>query len=788
MRRYFPRTVPRTFAIALLTGALGAAFAVDGAAQSASRADAPVQLSISQQPLAEALNEWARVTGRQLIAPQALVQGKTAPAVSGRYTPTQALERLLAGSGLVAGQEGQAIVIRAAVAPGGSSMLAPVTVLGAGGETASGPVNGFVATRSATATKTDTALRETPQSVSVVPREQIVAQAADSLDEALGYTGGVMPLYGGAIRNIGTGFTVRGFNVTGAAPLYLNGTKFPINSLSGAMEPYHFERVELLKGPASILYGQAAPGGIINLVSKRPTAEPLRELEAQVGSWDKKQLAGDFSGSLNEGGTVRYRLNGLARDSKSMVKHMDNDRLSVAGALEWKVTDATTVTFLGSHSKTDSVFDAGKPLEGTLLPNPGGKISRHVNLGEPAVEYFDVKGSTLGYLLEHRLNDTWQVRQNFLWYSYHADNAYTGVQARVLPASPNLVGRYGLTRDDRDKGVSVDNQLLGKLRHGKVEHTVLFGLDWSRNDFSRHQRFGGTAPIDIYTPVYGAQPVFTSEGEGAEESRQLGFYAQDQIKIDDRWIVLLGGRYDKARSEASGADKETSHAFTPRVGLMYLFDNGLAPYYSYSKSFQPTSGATFEGERFKPTRGVQHEVGIKYEPPGVNASVTLAAYQITQRNVLTSDPNQVGFMVQTGEVESKGFELEGRAGLAKEWDLVAAVSTTDAKVKRSNYGDEGSRPASVPRHMASMWVDYRPAELPGVSAGLGVRHVGKQAISGFDVPAYTVFDAALRYRLDNWEFALNVKNLADKTYLAACPGVCYYGDERNVLLTARVNW
>lgn len=783
MRRHFPRALPRTFAIALLAAALGTAF--DSPAQPV---DAAVQLSISQQPLAQALNEWARLTGRQLIAPQALVQGKTAPAVSGSYTPAQALERLLAGSGLVAGQEGQVVVIRAAVTPGGSSMLAPVMVLGAGAETASGPVNGFVATRSATATKTDTALRETPQSVSVVPREQIVAQAADSLDEALGYTGGVLPLYGGAIRNIGTGFTVRGFNVTGAAPLYLNGTKFPINSLSGGMEPYHFERVELLKGPASILYGQAAPGGIINLVSKRPTAEPLRELEAQLGSWDKRQLAGDFSGSLNEGGTVRYRLNGLVRDSESMVRHVDNDRLSLAGNLEWRITDATKVTVLGSYSKTESLFDSGKPLEGTLLDNPTGKISRRTNLGEPGWESFDVKGSTLGYLLEHRLNDTWQVRQNVLWYDYRANSRTAGVETRILPGAGNLAARYVLTRDDTDKGVSLDNQLLGKLRHGRVEHTVLFGVDWSRNEFSRLQRFGALAPIDIHAPVYGARATLDNEGYGEEESRQLGFYAQDQIKIDGRWIVLLGGRYDKARSEVSGADKETSHAFTPRAGLMYLFDNGLAPYYSYSKSFQPTSGATFEGERFKPTRGIQHEVGIKYEPPGVNASVTLAAYQITQRNVLTSDPNRVGFMVQTGEVESKGFELEGRAGLAKEWDLVAAVSTTDAKVTRSNYGDEGSRPASVPRHMASMWVDYRPAELPGVSAGLGVRHVGKQAISGFDVPAYTVFDAALRYRLDNWEFALNVKNLADKTYLAACPGVCYYGDERNVLLTARVNW
>lgn len=674
----------------------------------------------------------------------------------------------------------------------------PEVKVTAEGETASGPARGFVAKRSATGTKTDTALIETPQSITVVTREQVEAQAADSLDQAFAYSAGIMSQSGGALRRIATGFTVRGFNVTGSAPLYLNGSKFPINSLSGAMEPYSYERLELLKGPASILYGQSAPGGIINLVSKRPTATPLREIELQAGSWGRRQIAADFGGPLTADGRIGYRITGLVRDGEAMVAQIPDDRRLLNAALDWKLTPDTDLTLLAGYNKGKSRYDYGKPIEGTLLPNPNGRISRQLFVGEPGFDKFDTEGQTAGWLLEHRLSDSWKLKQNLLVFDYEADNAYSTITLRANAATGlRTVNRSAVTRLDTDKGWSVDNQVQGRLRTGALEHTLLVGLDYSDSDWTRKQRAGTVAALDLFNPVYGGAIALPANGTRTEENaRQLGLYVQDQIRFGERWIALLGARYDKARASGRFVDEdgaaedsgEKSHAFTPRAGLMYQAGNGIAPYYSYTRSFQPASGRDFFGQRFKPTEGTQHEIGVKFEPPGTNASVTVAAYELTQTNVSTTDPDHPGFSVQTGEVRSRGFEAEGRASLNRRLDIVAALGTIDARVTKSNTATLGTRPTSVPRRQAALWADYRFAALPGLSAGLGVRYVGEQEVSVYRVPGSTVFDAAIRYQVDNWRFALNVKNLADKTYLGSCSYACFYGDERNFTLSARYSW
>jgi iron complex outermembrane receptor protein len=646
---------------------------------------------------------------------------------------------------------------------------------------------GFVAKRSATGTKTDTPLIETPQSISVVTRAQIEAQAADSLDQALGYTSGIMSVWGGANRHTLTGFTIRGFN--GLFPLYLNGSKFPVNGFGGgAIEPYGFERIELLKGPASILYGQAAPGGIINLVSKRPTAEPFREIEVQAGSWDRRQGAVDLGGPLSEDGRVRYRLTALGRNSDTMIREIKDDRVSISGALEWQLTNSTLLTLLATYNKAESGYDAGKPFEGTLLPNRFGQVSRKLFLGEPNMNKFDTEGSTLGYLLEHKFNDNWTFRQNLLAYKYDSDYAYASIAQRVLATNNALVNRTGVTRLDGNEGISLDNQLQGKLQHGRFQHTLLIGLDWNKDDFIRTQAIGTMRPLNMYAPVYGTPTVMGAGRDTITDTKQLGFYVQDHIKFDDRWIALLGGRYDTTRSYLGGTTTEKAHAFSPRLGLMYLFDSGFAPYYSFTKSFEPASGLDFNRSPFKPTTGKQHEVGLKYEPRGTNASVTVSAFEITQQNVLTTDPAHVGFQIQTGEIRSRGIEIEGRASINRQLDLVGSLASTDAEVTKSNTNNVGSRPTSVPRHMASLWADYKFQSVPGLSMGFGVRNVGTQEILGNKVPTYTVFDAAVRYQWERWQFALNLKNLTDKTYVAACSFTCYNGDERNFTLTARYRW
>jgi iron complex outermembrane receptor protein len=698
-----------------------------------------------------------------------------------------------------------AFVLLAATAAGASAWAQtaaalPEVKVTAEGETASGPARGFVARRSATGTKTDTALVETPQSITVVTREQVEAQAADSLDQAFGYSAGITPLSGGSQRRISTSFTVRGFNVTGSAPLYLNGSKFPINSLSGSMELYAFERVELLKGPASILYGQAAPGGIINLVSKRPTATPLREVELQAGSWGRRQAAVDLAGPLTEDGRIGYRITALARNADAMVSRIADDRRMLNAALAWKLTPDTDLTLVAGYNKGKSHYDYGKPYDGTLLPNPNGRIARELFVGEPGFDKFDTEGKTAGWLLEHRLNSDWTVKQNLLVFDYAADNAYASIASRADAATGlRTVLRKPYARYDTDKGWSLDNQLQGRLRTGPLDHLLLAGLDFSDRDFTRAQRTGTVTALDLYNPVYGNSVNLAAAGSRSSTSaRQLGLYLQDQIKLGAGWVALLGARYDKAHNEGStvlangtaSATDERSHAFTPRAGLLYHFDNGLAPYYSYTRSFQPASGVDYFGRAFKPTEGTQHELGLKYEPRGTNLLVTAAVYELTQTNVSTGDPDHPGFSIQTGEVRSRGFELEARASLSRQWDVTAALGAIDARVTKSNTANLGTRPTSVPRNTASVWVDHRFAALPGLSAGLGVRRVGAQAssVAGLNVPAFTLVDAALRYETGPWRFALNVKNLADKNYLADCTYACFYGDERNATLTVRYSW
>lgn len=752
-------------------------------------------------PLGQTLRSIARQSGRTIVADPALVDGKTAPAISGRYTAEAAAQRALVGSGLeLSITASGALTVRVAVKADGATVLSALRVGATVGEpTAWSPAYGVVAKRSAAGTKTDVPLIETPQSVSVVTREQIEAQGADSLDQAFDYTPGIFSLGGGANRRGSTGFTVRGFNVTGSAPLYVNGSKFPINSLSGAAEPFNYERVELVKGPASILYGQAAPGGIINLVTKRPTAEPLRELGVELGSYDRQQVTADFGGPIDSDGEWGYRVTGLYRDSDSMVDYIPDDRVAISPTVVWRPSDSTTLTLLTSYYDNETVYDYGKPFQGSALPNPNGKIKPERFVGEPGFNRFDTTGYTVGYLFEHAFTEQLQFRQNVLYFDY--DSEYRDISTLRLSAGSNSrrIDRSAYTREDDDYGYSIDNQLQYKLQTGRIEQTFLLGVDYSWREFERLQHSGTVGSLDVYAPVYGSpvtiNPVPASHN--VTESTQTGVYVQDHIKFDQHWVLLLGGRWDQADNESknrvNGGKTDTdADAFTGRVGMLYLFDSGFAPYISYSESFQPASGTDFFGNTFDPTTGEQYEAGVKYEPKNVNASVTLSVYELTQQNVSTADPDHPGFSIQTGEVRSRGVELEARASLADNLDLIGSYAKTDTEITESNGPDLGRKLVSAPEDMASLWVDYTLSGGPADGLGLaaGVRYVGHSYNNdnSIKVDDYTLLDLAIRYQLQQWRFALNVKNALDKEYIASCTFACFYGDERTVNLSAKYSW
>ena len=661
-----------------------------------------------------------------------------------------------------------------------------------------GSLEGYVVNRSSAATKTDVPLLETAQSLSIITADQIRIQNAESIAQAVKYTAGVHQLGSGDATT--DGMVIRGFNATGTGLSYLNGTKFSRNIFSGVAEPYALERIEVLKGPASVLYGNAAPGGLINMVTKQPKTDAYHELKLQGGSFDRRQIAGDSTGALTDDGRWSYRLTGQVRRSDTMADHIPDDRNFGAASLRWQPSARTSFTLLSNFQDNGVGYHTGLPAEGTVLPNPNGRIDRERSVAEPGFDYFEAENYSIGYLFSHEFNDNITFRQNVLFYDAEADWRY--VSTGSLDAEKRSVSRTPSWRLDDNTVWSIDNQLQVTWNMTNIEHTTLFGIDYVENDFSRRQYRGSAAPLDLYAPQYGTPVTLNAEASSHfnEYDEQLGVYLQEHAKIADRWVVTLGGRYDSQdgiysdyrNPQLLGLYDYDPEEFSGRAGLVYLFDNGIAPYISYAESFQPAQGQDFYGNRFEPTHGEQTEIGLRYQPDNQALLITASLYTLTQTNVTTADLDNLGFTIQEGEVESQGFELEARANLSNDLSLVASYAYTDNEVSKSNHGNLGNRFGGVPKQMASLWLDYQFTNaLDGLGLGAGVRYFGSSYNNAntLQVPGYSVFDAVLSYALaTQWRLAVNVNNLFDKDYISTCTFSCYYGTERSAVATVTYNW
>lgn len=679
--------------------------------------------------------------------------------------------------------------------------LAPVTVQsGAERENPTAPVSGFVAKRGLSATKTDTPLLETPQAISVVTRDQMEAQGVQTLRQVTAYTAGAVSNY---FDSRVDSFSARGATVS----QYQDGLLRTYGTYNSSRpDPYTLERVEFLRGPTSVLYGQGSVGGVLNLTSKRPQAETAREVQVQVGSHARKQIAADLTGALDANGQWLYRLVAVGRDSGTQVNHVDDDRVVLAPSLTWRPSADTSLTLQGLHQKDKSGSLIGFfPWQGTQLPNQYGQIPRSTFISEPGWDAFDTENSSWGYLFSHRLNDSWTVRQNLrrtvtevdyrTIYTSFTANAATGRPARPVFNSDNrTVVRDAVWNLNTGRMLLIDTQLEGKLNAGATQHTLLAGLDVQRNH-SGQSAWRAVAPsIDVYNPVYGN---FTAPSASAlvrqpgVAQRQLGFYAQDQITWG-RFTATLGLRHDSAKTDTEGrpAAAVDDKAWTKRAGVTYQMDGGWAPYVGYSESFQPLGGLNVYGTPYKPTRGKQWEAGVKWQPPGQGISAFVAAYQLRETNRKTNDPANPLNSLQIGEVKVNGLDAELTASLASHWDLTLAYGYTDAKIARSNAGDQGLPVASVPKQTGSAWLSHRFATegRGGWTVGVGVRHTGSQwsGSSAISTPSATLADALLAYDAGDWRIAFNVTNLADKVHITQClaRGDCFYGQGRTYALTS----
>lgn len=798
--RTSPRWLVAGLTIALSTSALGVA--AQPAAANRSDAVTVTRYDLPAMPLSDALVRIAQQSGRSVSVDPALVSGLRAQPVQGTYSAEAAVRRAMQGSGLeVWVTSNGTLTARRAPPVAAAAELEPVRVLGTA-ETAFAHVDGYVAHRGSAGMKTDTALIETPQSISVVTSDQIRAVKASSVADALGYTPGFAS-QSPAFSRMVDDFMLRGFNVAaGNSGQLRDGLKLQSSVYDGGQEPYGLERVEVLRGAASVLYGQLGPGGVVNTISKRPTTEPLRELNVEAGSYGRRQYSGDFSGPLTEDGVWSYRLTGLVRDADNWMDHVPDDRTYLAPALTWRPSAATSLTFLASYQRIRTKFAAPLPASVTL----NGALPRDLFIGEPNFDRYDTDSYTAGYVFEHAFNDRMKVRQSARYFT--ADGNWDYLSFGGLQANGQTLRRGVISRTEKSYGVAGDTSLEWKGDTGPLDHTVLVGADYYRSSYTSHRHSGSVAPLaNIYAPVYGARPlVQTGADYGiATRSDAFGLYAQDQIKLQDRWVVVVGGRHDwadtKQKSYQTGADTTLQDsATTGRAGVVYLADNGLAPYVSASQSFSPTIGVDRSGNAFEPTKGTQYELGLRYEPPGSNMLYSAAIYDLTQRNALTADPADSTFSVQTGKVRSRGLELEAKLGSGP-WNVTAAYAYTDARTIKANdplLVDQ--RVSLVPLHSASLWVDrdMRSLGLTGLKLGAGVRYGSSTNLAGYagNVSGQFLVDALASYDfgavspdMAGLSLTVNARNLFNRGFVT-CSGAtgCRYGDPRTLYATVSYRW
>lgn len=648
------------------------------------------------------------------------------------------------------------------------------------------------------ALKSDTPIMETARSVSIESLQMIIDKGAQGLDDVYTYSAGVLgETYGFATR--GDWVKVRGLEV----PQYQDSLQSLFGNYNNTRpDIYTLEQVEILKGPASVLYGQGSPGGIVNIISKRPKEEAAHELLLEYGTHDHKRVAADLTGPLSDDGRWLYRAVLSYKDAGTQVDYVDDKTLVLNPSISFRPSEDTQITALLNYTDTDSDTAAQfLPTMGILLPAPNGQfLDTSAYVGEPDFNYYKAKTTSITVLAEHNFNDVWSMEATARYTDAEADYK----QAWLQLWGPNGPWAFGTAegkiprtfyhsrgestqfatdirfRADFDTGVLAHNVLIG-LQYQDV--TVKSGRAYARLPLSLTDQYG----LDPFNPVYGAIPpaeqidaLFAQRPDA--DTKDRGIYVSDQISWDN-WRVTLGLRYDATESEAN-AQSKSDNDINGAAGILYLFDNGLAPYLSYSQSFNPVVGDDGRGNLFDPEEGEQYELGVKYQPDELPIVLTLAYFDLEQSDLRVPGA-EPGVIEQTGKVEIEGYELEVHAQLG-EFSLELNATRLDTE------NESGFQVDSQAKDLLSTWLGYKPQKLPGFRTGFGVRYVG-ESWDGSDTlrtPSRTLYDLMLGYEIGDWNFAINARNLTDKVYMSTCllRGDCFPGDRRTVVANLRYNF
>ncbi|MGV6874161.1 TonB-dependent siderophore receptor [Pseudochelatococcus sp. B33] len=678
--------------------------------------------------------------------------------------------------------------------------LEPVIVEAeAGNGSATGPVNGYVARNTATGSKTSTPIEAIPQSVSVIGRQQIDDQGAQKVDEALRYTAGVFAQPFGPDSDTNWMF-IRGFQATQHGT-YLDGLPLFSYAFGGFfVDTFNLERIEVLRGPASVLYGGSNPGGIVNYISKRPTGERKRYFETGINDAGTAYLGVDIGDRLTD--TFDYRFSGIFIGGDGYTDFAEELRGSFSPSFTWRPSADTTLTVLGNYTFFDQNHGGGGflPYVGTVRPAPFGRIRRDANFTEPDIDFYKRQQVTVGYELEHAINDHWAVRQNFRFGYADVEEVapypYGYLGFSPVPTDPDfLLERINFGHKTDLTTVTIDNQIEGTVDTGPISHRLLFGFDYKYVDMNQIQATGTATPISAVFPIYGAlQGLRSPYIDQNIKQNQFGLYLQDQLRFGDGWIVTLNGRYDYVDTKATGepAYQGKDAKFSGRAGLAYEFDNGITPYASVATFFLPSVGSSLATNMFKPESGHQYEVGVKYRPTFVDGLFTLSFFDLTRQNVVTGP-----FLAETqiGEVNSKGVELEAKVNITDNLRVLASFTAFDLEITDdADAALIGNTPFIIPEQQAALGVDYTfdSGVLKGLVLGGGVRYVSSSWVDNentLKVPSATVFDARVGYKRDNWGVDLNVTNLFDKKYVASCQTqfACGYAERRVFKFKAHID-
>ena len=616
-----------------------------------------------------------------------------------------------------------------------------------------------------TATRTDTPIRDIPASIQVVPREVIEDQGATNVREILRNVSGVT--FSTASGGRGEQFIIRGFT----AERFRNGFRDDFFSARTQTELANIDRVEVLKGPASVLFGRAEPSGIINFVTKQPLLDPYYELSFTAGDFSFYRPTLDFSGPLTADESLAYRLNVAYENAGSFRDGVQTERFFIAPTLTWQISSDTELTLEFSY------LDDARPVDRGLVVLSDDEvadipISTYLGDPEPKEDFGETRTELY---LDHRFNPNLSLR-SALRYTVATES---GPGATLQITGPSEDDRNFPVEDFRGdqfyETFSFQNDLIGKFNTGSVKHTVLFGLEYTRrfNSFEGASRSAGT--IDIFNPstdfTFGPfEPFDPSE----DRDNSFGIYLQDQIALLDNLQLVVGGRFDTFNGEsenlADGEITETeADAFSPRVGIVYQPIEPVSLYASYTRSFTPASGTNANAEPFEPQRGTGYEIGIKTEIVKDRLFSTIAFYDTTLTNVLTTDPENDLFEIQTGEQNSTGIELDLSGEILPGWNIFAGYAYTDATITEDNTFEVGNRLNNVPEHNFNLWTTYtlQKGNLSGLGFGAGIFYVGERAgdlDNSFFVDDYTRVDAAVYYERENFRAALNFKNLFDVRY------------------------